>query len=84
MKLYTHHHSANGRKVLASSHHLKLDPEIILVNIYQGDGQKPDYLKINPFGKIPFDDFPALKNWYENIESLDAWKKSESELWVIQ
>ncbi len=52
-KLYTHQHSANGRKVLAVSDHLKLAPEIIRVNIYQGEGQQPDYLKINPFGKIP-------------------------------
>lgn len=210
-KLYTHPHSANGRKVLAISYHLKLEPEIILVNIYQGDGQKGGYLKINPLGKIPtladgnfilwesnailqyiaekfggfelypkdiqkkadisrwlfwesahwqpavsavlapavghhllpnlipaptespnwkhqefnrwvtylnthstqhsflvgeqltiadlsvagmmtyfrfakfpFDDFPALRNWYENIESLDAWKQSESELWAVK
>lgn len=52
-KLYTHPHSANGRKVLAVSYHLQLKPEIFLVNIYQGDGQKPDYLQINPFGKVP-------------------------------
>jgi len=208
-KLYTHHHSANGRKVLALTYHLQLPAEILLVNIYQGDGKNPDFLKINPLGKIPvlvdadfvlwesnailqyiaekfadfqfsdqdpqkradisrwlfwesshwqpalstvlapvvghhllphvipapkeapnwqhpdfnrwvtylnsrltqhshvvndrltiadfsvagmmtyfrfakfpFDHFPALKNWYERIESLDAWKKSESELWA--
>ena len=52
-KLYTHQDSANGRKVLAISYYLKLEPEIIRVNIYQGEGQNPGYLKINPFGKIP-------------------------------
>ena len=36
------------------------------------------------FAKFPFDDFPALRNWYKHIESLDAWKKSESELWAIK
>lgn len=52
-KLYTHKHSANGRKVLAISHFLNLEPEIIKVNVYEGDGQNPEYLKVNPFGKIP-------------------------------
>jgi glutathione S-transferase len=52
-KLYTHHHSANGRKVLAIVSCLKLQPEIIPINVYAGEGQEPDYLKINPFGKIP-------------------------------
>lgn len=51
--LYTHHHSANGRKVLAITNYLNLKPKIIPINVYAGDGQKPDYLKINPFGKIP-------------------------------
>lgn len=52
-KLYTHPHSANGRKVLALTYHLHLQPEIVLVNIYQGEGQRPEYLQINPLGKIP-------------------------------
>lgn len=52
-KLYTHPHSANGRKVLAIINYLKLKPEIIPINVYTGEGQKSDYLKINPFGKIP-------------------------------
>jgi glutathione S-transferase len=51
--LYTHQDSANGRKVLAAAYHLDLEPNIILVNVYQGEGQKVEYLKINPFGKIP-------------------------------
>jgi len=52
-KLYTHPDSANGSKVLAVSYQLRLTPEIFLINVYQGDGQRPEYLAINPFGKIP-------------------------------
>lgn len=51
--LYTHHLSANGRKALAITNYLGLKPEIISINVYAGEGQKPEYMKINPFGKIP-------------------------------
>jgi glutathione S-transferase len=51
--LYTTPISANGRKVLAVAQQLKLNPEIKIINVYQGDGQKSDYLALNPFGKIP-------------------------------
>ena len=36
LTLYTCPLSANGRKVLAVSHHLKLLPEIIEINVYIG------------------------------------------------
>ena len=51
--LYTTPLSANGRKVLAVSHHLRLTPEIRTVNVYRGEGRTPEYLSINPWGKIP-------------------------------
>ena len=51
--LYTTPLSANGRKVLAVSHHLGLTPEIRLVNVYRGEGRSAKYLAINPSGKIP-------------------------------
>lgn len=52
-KLYATPLSANGRKVLAVSRHLGLRPEIVLVNVYRGEGRTPEYLAINPWGKIP-------------------------------
>ena len=52
-RLYTTPLSANGRKVLAASHHLGLEPEVTLVNVYKGEGRSPQYLAINPLGKIP-------------------------------
>jgi glutathione S-transferase len=51
--LYTTPLSANGRKALAVSHHLGLAPAIKLVNVYKGEGRTPEYLAINPSGKIP-------------------------------
>jgi len=54
LSLYTTPLSANGRKVLAVSHHLGLALEVHLVDVYRGEGRAPEYLAINPTGKIPF------------------------------
>lgn len=51
--LYTTPLSANGRKVLAVSRHLDLHPEVRSVNVYRGEGHAPEYLAINPSGRIP-------------------------------
>jgi hypothetical protein len=39
LTLYTTPLSTNGRKVLAASHHLRLAPDIRLVNVYRGEGR---------------------------------------------
>ena len=51
--LYTTALSANGRKVLAAARQLGLEPDVREVNVYSGQGQAPEYLAINPAGKIP-------------------------------
>ncbi len=53
LRLYSTPLSANGRKVLAVRHHLGLDAEIHEVDVYRGHGRSPEYLAINPWGKIP-------------------------------
>jgi glutathione S-transferase len=53
LKIYATPLSANGRKVLAVSRHLGLKAEIHDVNVYRGEGRSPEYLAINPSGKIP-------------------------------
>jgi glutathione S-transferase len=53
LKIYATPLSANGRKVLGVCRHLELNPEIHEVNVYRGEGRSPEYLAINPSGKIP-------------------------------
>ena len=53
LKIYATPLSANGRKVLAVCRQLELNPEIHEVNVYRGEGRRPEYLAINPTGKIP-------------------------------
>lgn len=53
MRIYATPLSANGRKVLAVSRELGLQAEIHLINVYRGEGRTPEYLAINPSGKVP-------------------------------
>jgi len=53
LTLYATPLSANGRKVLAVSRQLGLEPDIRIVNVYRGEGRTAEYLAINPSGKIP-------------------------------
>ena len=43
----------NGRKVSIMLEEVALPYQVHAINIGQGDQFKPDYLKINPNGKIP-------------------------------
>jgi glutathione S-transferase len=53
LKIYATPLSANGRKVLAVCRQLELNVEFHDVNVYRGEGRAPQYLAINPSGKIP-------------------------------
>jgi len=53
LKLYSSLLSANGRKVLAVCCALEIDITIEEVNVYAGQGNSLEYLKINPLGQIP-------------------------------
>jgi glutathione S-transferase len=52
MKLY-HFPSANPQKVRFALLELGLECEIIPVNLLKGEQRKPEYLTINPFGRVP-------------------------------
>ncbi|WP_415887781.1 glutathione S-transferase family protein [Neptuniibacter sp. QD37_6] len=53
MKLYLINGSPNGRKVLSVVRHLGLTPELIWLDIFAGDTQTEEYLKLNPNGLSP-------------------------------
>ncbi len=53
MKLYTFPLSSNARKAVMAAHLLGSDVEHVLVNLATGDQRKPDFLKLNPNGKVP-------------------------------
>src|SRR4051812_8751518 len=54
MKLYTFPIAPNARKVHAVIEHLGLkDIEIHLVDLTKGGQQSPEYLALNPMGRVP-------------------------------
>jgi glutathione S-transferase len=80
MKLYSIHNSNNCRRVNATVLHLGLDVE--LVQPAMGDLKKPEYLAINPNGKVPTLVDGDLKLWESrSIMQYLAAKKPDSALW---
>jgi glutathione S-transferase len=53
MKLYNSPGSPNALRSRAVAFELALDPEIVNVNIGGGENRTPEYLAINPNGKVP-------------------------------
>ena len=53
MKLYNSPGSPNALRTRAVAFELGFDPEIINVNIATGDNRTPEYLAMNPNGKVP-------------------------------
>jgi len=80
MKLYSIHNSNNCRRVNATIQHLGL--EVDVVEPAMADLKKPDYLAVNPNGKVPTLVDGDLKLWESrSIMQYLAAKKPESSLW---
>ena len=53
MKLYNSPGSPNALRARAAVHALGLDVEIVNVDIAKGENRTPEFLAINPNGKVP-------------------------------
>ena len=82
MKLYHYPISAFARKTRIAALLLGVDLETEVVDLFTGEGQKPEFLKLNPQGKVPTlvdDDFVL---WESNaIVQYLAAKAAPSALW---
>ncbi|MDP8998761.1 MAG: glutathione S-transferase family protein, partial [Myxococcota bacterium] len=80
MKLYSMHASNNCRRVNATIKHLGLDIEVI--ESQMADLKKPDYLALNPNGKVPTLVDGDLRLWESRaIMQYVASKKPGNTLW---
>jgi glutathione S-transferase len=82
MKLYSIQPSNNCRRVNSVIAHLGLEVEIVEPNMMTGDLKKPDYLGMNPNGKVPTlvdGDFVLWES--RAIMQYVASKKPGNELW---
>jgi glutathione S-transferase len=66
MRLYTFTITPNNRKVEAFVRHFDLDVEVHHVSFKDRETQSPDYLAINPMGKVPALTDGNFKLWESN------------------
>jgi glutathione S-transferase len=52
MRLYYHPLSSNSRRALLTAYHLGLNLELVVVDLSRGEHKQPEYLRLNPNGKI--------------------------------
>ena len=53
MRLYYHPLSSNSRRVLLTAYHLAASLELVAVDLSRGEHKSPDYLRLNPNGRVP-------------------------------
>jgi glutathione S-transferase len=53
MKLYNYYGSPNTLRTSAVAFELGFEPEIVNVDISRGENRTPEYLRLNPNGKVP-------------------------------
>ena len=53
MRLYYHPLSSISRRALLTAYHLGLDLELVVVDLSRGEHKTPEYLRLNPNGRIP-------------------------------
>ena len=81
MKLYTNLFSPNARKVHAVAHELGIDLETQTVDLRAGEQRTPEYLALNPNGKVPtlVDGDTVL--WESNAIMCYLAGKGDTDLW---
>ncbi|NVB39150.1 glutathione S-transferase family protein [Pseudenhygromyxa sp. WMMC2535] len=82
MKLYQHPASQNARKIAALIAHTGLEVEFEFVDLTKGEQQKPEFLALNPNGKIPVLVDGDFTLWESNaIMAYLADKSGDTTLW---
>jgi glutathione S-transferase len=82
MKLYVFPPSPRAMKVVALAEHLQLEHETQLVDLTKGDQTKPEFVALNPNGRMPVLEDDGLVLWESNaILQYLASKKPAAGLW---
>jgi glutathione S-transferase len=79
MKLY-HFPSPNPQKITFALHELGLECEIVPVDLSKGEQRKPEFLALNPFGRVPVLVDGDQKLW-ESHAILDYLGDKTGKLW---
>jgi len=81
MKLYANTLSPNCRKVLALAKHMGLQLEVETMDIRNNSTKEPEYLAINPNGKIPTLMDGSRSLWESNVIMAYLASKQGSTTW---
>ncbi|QDW39550.1 glutathione S-transferase family protein [Bradyrhizobium sp. KBS0727] len=63
MRLYYHPLSSNSRRVVMTAIHLNVRLERVVVDLLKGEHKAPEYLRLNPNGKVPLLDDDGFCLW---------------------
>jgi glutathione S-transferase len=63
MRLYHHPLSSNSRRVVMTAIYLNLRLELVVIDLAKGAHRTPDYLRLNPNGKVPLLDDDGFHLW---------------------
>jgi glutathione S-transferase len=80
MKLY-YMETLNPRKACAVARYLNSPVEFIRVDLAKGEQRRPEYLAINPNGKVPALEDGATKLWEADAIMCHLARAAGSELW---
>lgn len=81
MKLYTNSFSPNARKVHAVAHALGMELETQTVDLRAGEQRTPDFLALNPNGKVPTLVDGSTTLWESNAILCYLAGKTDTALW---
>lgn len=81
MKLYINSLSPNSRKVTAVASHVSSDCELEVVDLGKGGNKTPEFLAINPNGKIPALQDGDFSLWESNAIMGYLCSKADTDLW---
>ena len=81
MKLYVNDLSPNSRKVTSVANHLKLDCDIETLDFAKGENRAPEFLAINPNGKLPALQDGDFNLWESNAIMGYLCSKVDTDLW---
>lgn len=80
MKLY-YFITPNARKACVAARHLGLKPEYVLVDLAKGEQRSPEFLAINPNGRVPTLVDEGKVIWESNAIMYHLARKAGSDLW---
>jgi len=81
MDFYYHAISSNCRKCVATLNLVNLAAEYHVVDILEGEHLQPEFLAINPNGRVPVLVDGDLTLWESNVINIHLAEKAASSLW---